>query len=259
VSSIWKGLLLAACNVFVVALLVVAGDSSEFRTGRDKMIGLYAIVIVGLPPALVVGAVAGSIAERLAVLRRLALIGITAGAVVVLGLLSFPKWIPYAIGPTIAGALVLEACSRCNLAAYVPRTIPVSPVRIGALLGAANVCLAAVVLGLYVKANPMAVHLGLGGEVAFQVTAVVACVGMLPGIAFGALAGLVAGRLGERGSLVRITALVGIALLGMLMLAGFTEQTQLVAPATLPTAAAALVLERLTRRAPPLPMARVLA
>jgi hypothetical protein len=30
-SSIWKGILLAAGNVFLVALLIVVADSSEFR------------------------------------------------------------------------------------------------------------------------------------------------------------------------------------------------------------------------------------
>jgi hypothetical protein len=115
----------------------------------------------------------------------------------------------------------------------------------GTLLGAANVCVVA--LGFAVMEFRDASE-------AVQVFWLVAIIGMLPGMGTGLVLGTLAGRL-EHG---RLPILVTLALAMVVLLGTMLGTDELILLASIPTIAAASILERWTRRQvdPQVPPAR---
>ncbi len=252
-SAVTKGLLAGLTNLIVCGLAL----------GLDEghIISVMGIVLViGVAPALLVGALTGWIGGRLPAYRPLVMAWLPLTVVVTLGVLSEPSLIGPAILPTLIGSLVLERWTRPNLAAYRPSPNPPSALTIGALIGAANVVVIACLLAIYVtriaprhSISGISIHPPFG----LHFAALVTCLGAVPGLIVGAISGFLAQRLRDHGLLTRLAGIGSVAVSGVFAIASLTDTAMLAVPALMPTLFAVAILERLTRRIEVIPPARL--
>ena len=96
--AVAKGLILGFVNLMVVGLLI------GFDEGvRHLSAVLTTILVIGIAPALAVGALVGFLGGRLSVFRRLVMVWLPLTVVVVLGVLSEARLIGPAVLPTMIG------------------------------------------------------------------------------------------------------------------------------------------------------------
>jgi len=117
----------------------------------------------------------------------------------------------------------------------------------GFVLGAANVFLIAIGIGVMERSS--------------EAAAMVTMYGMIPGVLAGLVLGFIAGYMENHGVVSRVAALVVPAILVVIMLATEFGMDELIVVASIPTVVAALLLERWTRKivAPPVPVAQIRA
>lgn len=115
----------------------------------------------------------------------------------------------------------------------------------GFVLGAANVILIAIGIGVMERS----------GEAAIMVS----MFGMIPGVLAGLVLGFVASQMESYGVVARVAALVVPAICVVIMLASEFGMDELIPVASIPTVVAALLLERWTRKVvpPPVPVAQI--
>ena len=207
--AVAKGLILGFVNLMVVGLLI------GFDEGvRHLSAVLTTILVIGIAPALAVGALVGFLGGRLSVFRRLVMVWLPLTVVVVLGVLSEARLIGPAVLPTMIGSLVLEYWTRPNLAAFKPSPLPTSPLTLGALLGAVNVVVVACLLAIYVtRIEPRHSLSGISIHPPFGLhfAAIVACAGAVPAVIVGAISGFLAQRLRDHGLLTRLAGIGSVA------------------------------------------------
>jgi hypothetical protein len=255
-ASWLKGLIVGACTACAAAIAITGYIAIE--DGMSNPLPLLIVVaVIGVVPGIGVGAAAGAIADRLPVARRTVLISLGMLGVIALGMLTAPELIPVGALPVIAGALVLERWTRENLTAPRPPRRPPTPVLAGMMIGLANAAVVAAVVAIalqFQSSHDLCHSHGHGFEIAIALF----FVGGVLALPLGAVIGGVAGALGAATTTVRRLVLGGLA--GCCILLGPAAHIPLdIAVAALPsTLISALVLEHLTRRAPPLPPARAL-
>jgi hypothetical protein len=262
VAGIGKGIVAGAAAVTAV----VAGlDALELFYARIPSGEVGRLVFqFGIVPALVTGAIAGGLGAQLTRYRRVMLGGLAVAAVIALGVCLDRELIPFGIAIALPCALWLEAWTRP--ADVAPAAVlPATSVYRGALLGFGAVLAVAAVVATAVLIEPRLAGWSGDGEeagwgfgpyveghdrAAQQIGMIIAFIGMLPGIVAGLLLGRFADEMLDwparaRAIVLATCAVSSVALLGML-----TQQQVFIAPACVPVAAVALVLERWTRRPP---------
>jgi hypothetical protein len=243
----WRGVLYAAINVVLVAALLAiwagGGHAGEM---------FYTVCAIGTLPGLVAGAIIGAIAARLRRFRRSIVVAASVAVVVALGAAMDAKaLIPIGCIPTIAMALLLEHKTRTE------RPTQLSCTAKGALLGLAAIEAVAVLAGI--AAAQHAFHrLTFEHSAAGEVIATIGIFGVIPSLIVGAAAGRLAGVLGRLSPRLRLTILAP-AMLVMASGVDIVLDADIVLPSIAPTLIAVVLLERWTRCADPIPVARAFA
>jgi hypothetical protein len=260
-SSTVKGMLLAAANVWAVALVVGAFDLWGAARGSNDV--MFIIAILGLGPGLAIGAICGYIAGELPVFRRLTLCAIGVASVLGLGAITEPSLIVKAIPTTVILTLVLERWARPDVQITVlPDTQP-SPIWLGLWLGMLNAIIVGLVVALWQPTYDDGQSHHHGG-----LAILMGCLGILPGAGIGAALGCFTKAVRDyqppvRVLLIGLLALVAVAIFVAgtmsIMLHSPQEPFALIPPAMVPTMISVLILERRTRPPERMPAARALA
>jgi hypothetical protein len=241
-----KGLVVAAIDLFAIALLIAILEASERHWMRDVFEMVSIVQLVGAIPALALGAALGWLAGRLDVARAPVLVGIALAVVIAGGLLTEPRWIYVASIPTVIWMVRLERWTRRAPGEPKP---PLSATACGAVLAGATLATVAVILGLALRYEHHHRHIGF--ETAMEVFAA----GLAPALAFGVALGWIARQLATASFHVRRVVLCA-PMVAVIVLLGAATEEALVAPMLAPAIGAILVLERVTRSQ--LPTARTL-
>jgi hypothetical protein len=245
-SSTVKGLIVAAIDLFAIALLIAILEANERHWTRDALDNLLIVQVLGAIPALALGAALGWLAGRLDVARAPLLVGIGLACVIAGGLLTEARWIYVAALPTVIWMVRLERWTRRADGQPKPET---SPIACGAILTGSALAAIAVILGLAMRYERHRNHTGL--EVALETFVA----GLGPSLALGAGLGWIARQLATASRHVRRLVLCA-PLVAVIVLLGAATEESLVIPTLAPALASMLLLERVTRSH--LPVARVL-
>jgi len=235
-----KGLVVAAIDLFAIALMIAILEASERHWLRDVLDILFFVQLVGAVPVLAGGAALGWLAGRLDVARAPVLVGIGLACVIAGGLLTELRWAVVAAIPTVIWMVRLERWTRHQ------DKPPLSATACGAVLAGATLAAVAVILGLALRYER---HTGL------ESTIEVFVVGLGPTLALGAALGWIARWLATAPRLLRGFLLCAPIAAAIAVLGAATEQA-LVVPMLVPAIAAMLLLERATRSQ--FPLARAL-
>jgi hypothetical protein len=175
------------------------------------------------------------------------------------GALSEPALIVPAMPSTLLGSLWLEYWTRSNLEIREPGPSLTSPTTVGLLIGTINVAVVAVVLAIYVtRIEPRLFPSdALRPSFGLHFAAAVICIGVLPGMVVGAIAGYLAKHLRAYHPITRLAGIGSVAVSGVFALGALSHVPALVIPALMPTLFAVAVLERMTRPIEIVPGARV--
>lgn len=255
----WKGVVAGACNAILFAALLVQFDGST-RFG-EAIRQFWFVCFVAMLPAIGSGYLQARVAGRLTSWRRLVLVA-TATAIATLFVVMSrpPALLPVfacSLPTTIVSALLIERWLRPTA-----REAPLSPPWRGVLVAAANVGVVAVATAVWVAFVPIPYNRLLREALSDDVPAVntisIVFVALVPGLVIGALLGWFAGKFVERSTSTRVAIIAAPAVASVAVLIAAVGVESLMIPATLPTFASALVLERWTRRVPRLPLARAI-
>jgi hypothetical protein len=249
-SRVTKGLVIGAANIFGIAMMATSFAEGSHRHDGPSL--FVSIILFGIVPALMHGALLGWLTGRLAAYRRIVLPALALVPAVVVSVFADPLYAPFVALPAIASGFALEEWTRpdrdlCAMPAFLK----------GATLGVANVAAIAVLAGIAISATPMHGAPALLAsefrhasriEAIVGIAVTIGLLGLVPGILAGTIIGWLAGqtarwqRHGWRFVVFVVPAVVVTAVLGVAF-----DATALILPACIPTAVAAALLARHTQ------------